>query len=200
MRTLVMAGFVTLDGVMQAPGGPEEDTDGGFPYGGWQFPFADEELGEIVDGYFRSSSALLLGRRTYDIFAGYWPAQAEAGDEFAAALGRMPKYVASRTLTDPGWENTTVLPGDARDAVAALKEGAGGDILIQGSTRLLQDIHHLVDEYRLFTYPVVLGRGKRLFAEGSPARTLRAVETRATTGGAVYTAWVPAGEVRTGSF
>ena len=200
MRTLTMAGFVTLDGVMQAPGGPDEDTDGGFPFGGWQVPFADDELGTIVGDYFRSAAALLLGRRTYDIFAGYWPGQAEAGDEFAASLGRMPKYVVSRTLTEATWENTTVLRGEAHDVVAELKQGDGGDILIQGSSRLLQHIHDLDDEYRLFTYPVVLGRGKRIFAEGAPARTLRAVETRATTGGAVYTAWVPAGEVRTGSF
>ncbi|MFH5821470.1 dihydrofolate reductase family protein [Georgenia sp. AZ-5] len=202
MRKVVMAAFLTLDGVMQAPGGPEEDTDGGFEYGGWTFPFADEEFGRIVTGTFAEMGGLLLGRRTYDIFAGYWPQHADPDDPVATALNDWPKYVASTTLTEPTWQNTTVLQGDVPEAVRELKEQDGGNLLIQGSSQLVQTLmaHDLVDEYRLITFPVVVGSGKRLFPDGCPARGLRMVESKTTAAGAVYARYELAGEVRTGSY
>jgi dihydrofolate reductase len=202
MRKLVMGAFVSLDGVMQAPGGPDEDRDGAFPYGGWQFPFADDDLGEIVDAWYADTGAFLLGRATYDIFASYWPRVTDPGHLVATRLNTLPKYVVSTTLTDPAWANTTVIRENVADAVRALKQGDGGHILIQGSSRLLATLlpHDLVDEFRVGIHPVVLGRGKRLFAEGSPGRTLRLTDSRRTSTGALYNTYEPAGEVRVGEF
>jgi len=202
MRKVVMAGFISLDGVMQAPGGPEEDTEGGFPYGGWQFPFADRELGEVVDSLFRRAGAFLLGRRTYDIFASYWPEHADPDDPVASRLNDLPKYVVSTTLTEPAWGPTTVIRDQVPERIRELKEQDGGDILIQGSSRLLQTLfaHDLVDELVVGIYPVVLGRGKRLFEEGVPGRTLRLTDTRRTSSGALFNTYEPAGEVRVGSY
>ncbi|MPV36343.1 dihydrofolate reductase family protein [Georgenia subflava] len=201
MRKLVMGTFVSLDGVMQAPGGPEEDPEGGFPYGGWQFPFGDEELGEIVTELFTRTGAFLLGRKTYDIFAGYWPNQA-GDDPVTRGLNELPKYVVSTTLGEPTWNNTTVIRSDVPAAVRRLKEQDGGDILIQGSAALLPTLyeHDLVDEFLVGIYPVVLGQGKRLFAEGLPGRTLRLTDSRRTNKGAVFNTYEPVGEVQTGSF
>lgn len=202
MRRLVMSAFVSLDGVMQAPGGPEEDAEGGFPYGGWQFPFADPELGEIVTRVFERSGAFLLGRRTYDIFAGYWPVHDDRDDPVASRLNDLPKYVVSTTLTDPSWRHTTVISDRVPERVAELKEQDGGDILIQGSSQLLQTLlpHDLVDEFVVGIYPVVLGRGKRLFGEGAPGRTLRLTDSRRTSAGALFNTYEPVGEVKVGSF
>jgi len=202
MRKLVMAGFVSLDGVMQAPGGPEEDPEDGFPYGGWQYPFADPELGEIVSAVYTRTSAFLLGRRTYDIFAGYWPEHDDPDNPVAGRLNRLPKYVVSTTLTDPAWGPTTVIHERIPERVAELKEQDGGDILIQGSGRLLQTLftHDLVDELVVGIYPVVLGRGKRLFEDGVPARTLRLTDSRRTSAGALFNTYEWAGDVRVGSF
>lgn len=202
MRKLVMSGFVSLDGVMQAPGGPEEDTEGGFPFGGWQFPFADPELGEIVDAVFTRAGAFLLGRRTYDIFAGYWPEHDDPDNPVASRLNRLPKHVVSTTLTDPAWGPTTVISDRVPERVAELKEQDGGDLLVQGSSRLLQTLfaHDLVDELVVGIYPVVLGRGKRLFEEGVPGRTLRLTDSRRTSSGALFNSYERVGEVRVGSF
>ncbi|GAA4287516.1 dihydrofolate reductase family protein [Georgenia daeguensis] len=202
MRKLVMAGFVSLDGVMQAPGGPEEDTEGGFPYGGWQFPFADPEMGDVITRVFERTSAFLLGRRTYDIFASYWPEHTDPDDPIASQLNVLPKYVVSTTLTEPTWQPTTVIADRVPEQVAELKKGDGGDILIQGSSRLLQTLlaHDLVDELLVGIYPVVLGQGKRLFEKGVPGRTLRLTDSRRTSSGAFFNTYEFAGEVRVGSF
>jgi dihydrofolate reductase len=202
MRKLVMAGFVSLDGVMQAPGGPEEDPEGGFPYGGWQFPFADPEMGEVVTRAFERSGAFLLGRRTYDIFAAYWPEHTDPDDPVASQLNELPKYVVSTTLTEPTWQPTTVIADRVPEQVAALKEEDGGDILIQGSSRLLQTLlaHDLVDELLVGIYPVVLGQGKRLFEKGVPGRTLRLTDSRRTSAGAFFNTYEFAGEVEVGTF
>ncbi|KAE8765546.1 dihydrofolate reductase family protein [Georgenia thermotolerans] len=202
MRKLVMVAFVSLDGVMQAPGGPEEDPSDGFPYGGWQFPFNDDEMGEIVVEVSRRAGGFLLGRRTYDIFAGYWPQVTDPDDPIASGLNSLPKYVVSTTLRDPAWHNTTVISENVPEAVRALKAAEDGDILIWGSSQLLPTLlaHDLVDEFLLGIYPVVLGRGKRLFAEGAPARTLRLTNSRRTSSGAMFNTYEPAGEVKTGEF
>ncbi len=202
MRKLVMTAFVSLDGVMQAPGGPEEDPEGGFPYGGWQFPFDDVEMGEIVVEASGRAGGFLLGRRTYDIFAGYWPQVTDPDDPIASGLNTLPKYVVSTTLRDPAWHNTTVISENVPEAVRALKAEDGGDILIWGSSRLLPTLleHDLVDVFLLGIYPVVLGRGKRLFAEGVPARTLRLTESRRTSSGAMFNTYELVGEVKTGEF
>lgn len=202
MRKLVMSAFVSLDGVMQAPGGPDEDRDGGFPYGGWQFPFADEELGEIVSAVYARTGAFLLGRGTYDIFAPYWSQFTDRSDPIATSLNTLPKYVVSTTLTDPAWASTTVIRENVPEAVRALKEEDGGDILIQGSSRLLPTLlqHDLVDEFLVGIYPVVLGQGKRLFPEGTPARTLRLTDSRRTSSGALFNTYAPAGPVTVGEF
>ncbi|WP_127126934.1 dihydrofolate reductase family protein [Georgenia sp. SYP-B2076] len=202
MRKLVMAAFVSLDGIAQAPGGPEEDPEGGFQYGGWQFPFADDELGEVTDRLFARTGAFLLGRRTYDIFAAYWPQVTDPNDPTASALNALPKYVVSTTLTDPEWHNTTVISEDVPGAIRALKEEDGGDILIWGSTQLLPTLlaHDLVDELVVGIYPVVLGHGKRLFAEGTSARTLRLTDSTRTSSGAFFNTYEPVGDVKVGTF
>ena len=202
MRNLVMAAFVSLDGVMQAPGGTEEDTEGGFPFGGWQFPFTDPEMGEVITRRFERAGAFLLGRRTYDIFAGYWPRHDDREDPVASRLNDLPKYVVSTTLTDPAWQHTTVISDQVPERVAELKEQDGGEILIQGSSRLLQTLlaHDLVDEFQVGIYPVVLGRGKRLFAEGAPGRTLRLTDSIRTSTGATFNTYELVGDVKVGSY
>ena len=202
MRKVVLSAFVSLDGVMQAPGGPDEDREGGFKYGGWQYPFADKEMGEVIDAAFARSGGFLLGRRTYDIFAAYWPQVTDPADPIAAGLNTLPKYVVSTTLGEPTWQSTTVIRGDVPRAIRALKEEDGKDILIQGSTHLLQTLlaHDLVDEITMAVSPVVLGQGKRLFAEGVPARTWRLTESRRTGSGTVFNTYELAGEVKVGEF
>jgi dihydrofolate reductase len=186
--------FLTLDGVMQGPGGPEEDTSGGFERGGWLVPYVDEGFGQIVDSWFRRADAFLLGRTTYGLFFPYWSKVTEPGDIVAKKLNGLPKYVASRTLTDPEWQHTTVLDGDAVDRVRALKEQPGGELQVHGSCGLVRDLHAagLVDEYRLIVFPVVVGQGKRLFPEGTPASGFTATDSRVTSTGATYSAFTPA--------
>lgn len=200
---LVVSTFLTLDGVMQAPGGPDEDRDDGFDLGGWSFPYFDEDMGQTVEASLDAASGLLLGRRTYEIFAGHWPHVSEEHEDGAVArtLNALPKYVASTTLQDPDWANTTVL-SDVGRGVRELKAGGEGELNVQGSSNLLQTLQRegLVDEYRLWACPVVLGRGKRLFASGSPPRALELVETRANSKGAVYSVYRTAGPPTTGSF
>ena len=178
---LVVSTFLTLDGVMQAPGGPDEDRDDGFDLGGWSFPYFDEDMGQTVGASLDAASGLLLGRRTYEIFAPHWPHVSEEHEDGAVArtLNALPKYVASTTVHDPSWANTTVL-SDVATGVRALKVGGEGELNVQGSSNLLQTLQRegLVDEYRLWACPVVLGRGKRLFASGSRPCALELVETR----------------------
>ena len=201
MRKVVVGTFVTLDGVMQAPGGPTEDPSGGFEHGGWLVPFGDEEFGTRMVELTQQAGAVLLGRRTYEIFASHWP---QIGDEdpIAAKLNRVEKYVASRTLDRAEWHNTTLLQGDAGDAVAELRRGEGGEIQVTGSGDLIQTLlrRDLVDELRLWTFPLVLGTGKRLFADGTVPRTFRLVESSTTSTGATYAVLERAGAPTYGSF
>ncbi|WP_210584739.1 dihydrofolate reductase family protein [Streptomyces sp. GESEQ-35] len=175
MGKLVSQIFVSLDGVYQAPGGPMEDTRGGFEQGGWTVPYNDEDFGRFVTEVFGSVDAFLLGRRTYDIFAAYWPKVTDPADPVASKLNGLPKYVASSTLTDPEWSGTTVLGGDLAKEVTALKERTDGEIQVHGSGALLQALFalDLVDAVHLLTFPVVLGAGRRLFPEGAVPTAFR---------------------------
>jgi dihydrofolate reductase len=194
--------FLTLDGVMQAPGGPEEDRSGGFAHGGWSFPYADEDFGRLVTGWFAEADAFLLGRRTYEIFAAFWPLVADAGDPVAAPLNHVPKYVATRTLRGATWAGTTLLTGDVVDAVRRLKDQPGRELQVHGSGDLMQTLmaNDLVDEYRLFVYPVVVGSGRRLFRDGTPPRSLQLVSATTTSTGVVVAAYRRGGPLVTGSF
>jgi dihydrofolate reductase len=185
MRRLVVSEFMTVDGVMQAPGGPEEDTEGGFRHGGWQGPYFDDEVGKAVDEGISRTGGFLLGRKTYQIFAGYWPTATE-DQEFAPVMNDMPKYVASTTLRPPlEWQNSTLLEGDLEQAVRRLKEEDGKDLRVLGSGRLAGWLGErgLVDEYHLMIHPVVLGSGKRLFEDGGPRIPMRLVDSKTTPNG-----------------
>ncbi|MFD1512185.1 dihydrofolate reductase family protein [Halomarina rubra] len=199
---LVVGAFLTLDGVMQAPGGPDEDRAGGFEHGGWSVDYWDETMGERMDEQFATANALLLGRRTYDIFAGHWPSVDSRDDPVAAKLNRMPKYVASRTLDTVSWDNSRLLSGDVATAVTDLKTERGDTILVQGSHDLLQTLlaHDLVDELWLWVFPLVLGEGKRLFGAGTvpAAFDLTSAETSST--GVQLLTFERAGEIPYGSF
>lgn len=206
MGKLVVSAFVSLDGVMQAPGGPKEDREGGFEHGGWSVPYADEDLGSIMVEQFAGMESLLLGRKTYEIFAAHWPHITDPNDPVAVKLNAMPKYVASRTLERVEWNNAHLLRGDARgdaaDAVAELKERSDGEINVQGSSDLIRTLqrHDLVDVYRLLIEPVVLGTGKRLFEKGTVPAALKLTGARPTGAGAVYCTYERAGKPGYGSF
>jgi dihydrofolate reductase len=193
MRLTVHA-FLTLDGVMQGPGGAQEDTTGGFERGGWLVPYADEDMGSIVDGWFSRAEAILLGRTTFTMMRDFWSQVTDPADGVAAALNGLPKYLVSSSAEDPAWAPTTVLSTDPVTAVRALKEQPGGELQVHGSARLARTLHAagLVDEYRLLVFPVTVGRGKRLFSEDAPASGFTLVESRTTSTGAVYSALVPA--------
>jgi dihydrofolate reductase len=202
VRKLIASTMVSLDGVMQAPGGPEEDPAGGFVLGGWSFPFWDDDPDRDMRGLDGKDRELLLGRRTYEIFEAYWPYQS-ADNPIAQTLNAAKKHVASRTLGGPlQWNHSTLLRGDAVAAVAALKQEAGLDLQIIGSGNLIQALQaaSLIDEYNVWTFPVVLGRGKRLFEAGAKAGALRLAATRASTTGVVMSTYVPAGDIPAGSF
>jgi dihydrofolate reductase len=203
MSKIVVGTFLTIDGVMQAPGGPEEDREDGFPYGGWQAPLWDDECGQFIGEGFARIEALLLGRKTYDIFASFWPKVSDDHEDAAAAqaLNALPKYVASRTLTSVEWQNSTLLGDDVPGAVAKLREQQGGEIHVMGSGDLIQTLlkHDLVDELSLMIFPVVLGTGKKLFAEGTAPAGFRMAESRVTKGGVVICRYERAGEVKLGA-
>jgi dihydrofolate reductase len=201
MGKLVVGTFLTLDGVMQAPGGPDEDRDGGFEHGGWSAPHFDEGMGEVIGGWIDQADALLLGRRTYEIFAAYWP-HVSGDDPTAAKLNSVPKYVASRTLESADWNNSTVLEGDVAQEVAELKDRIDGEIQVSGSSDLIQTLieHDLVDEYRLSIFPVVLGTGKRLFGDGTMPGGLRLVDAKTSTTGVAMNTYERAGDPQYGSF
>jgi dihydrofolate reductase len=201
MGKLVVTESVSVDGVMQAPGGPSEDTAGGFELGGWVVPHFDEELGALsVEGALRPD-ALLLGRRTYEIFAAHWP-RVDGDDPIAAKLNAMPKYVASRTLDAVDWNNSTLLQGDVADAVAELKRSQDGEIRVYGSADLVQSLlaSDLVDELELWIFPILLGKGKRLFAEGAVPAGLELARSATSGTGVLMSTYRRAGEVRRGSF
>jgi dihydrofolate reductase len=192
MSKLVVAEFLSLDGVMQAPGGADEDREGGFEYGGWQMPYNDDVGGERIGASMAQTGSFLFGRKTYEIMAAYWPTQPD-DNPFAKVLNGLPKYVASTTLTEPlGWERSTLLHGDVAKAVAELKEGEGGNIVVLGSGGLVQTLYEndLVDEYALMITPIVLGGGKKLFRE-LPMKALKLADSVTTSTGVVMATYVP---------
>ena len=202
MRRLIASNLVSLDGVMQAPGGPQEDSTGGFAFGGWTFPHSDDVTRRSMRAFDGTDRELLLGRRTYEIFEAYWPYQS-ADNPIARTFNTTRKHVVSRTLKAPlQWNNSAPLRGDVSAAVAALKAEAGPDLQIIGSGNLIQTLRaaSLIDEYNVWTFPVVLGRGKRLFEAGAKAGALRLVASQTSTTGVVMSTYVPAGEVPLGSF
>ena len=180
--------FLTLDGVMQGPGGPDEDVTGGFTRGGWVVPLFDEGMGEIVGDWFGKADAFLIGRTTYDLFYPYWSQITDPNDVVATKLNALPKYVASTTLRDPEWQNTTVLSDDVLGQIKDLKSQPGGELQIHGSCGLLHTLHNsgLIDEYRLLVFPVTVGKGKRLFTDDTQASGFSLVSSRTTKTGAVY--------------
>jgi len=200
MRKLIASTFVSLDGVMQAPGGPDEDPTG-FPHGGWVFPFFDEEIDISAAGFDGKDRELVLGRKTYEIFEAYWPYQSK-DDPTAKTLNAAKKHVATRTLKSLEWNNSSVLGGDAVAAVTALKAQRGQDLQIIGSGNLIQALQAaaLIDEYNVWTFPVVLGRGKRLFGNGAKAGALRLVASKLSKTGVVMSTYVLAGDIPVGSF
>jgi len=191
---LTLHTFLTVDGVMQSPGGAEEDTSGGFAYGGWLVPFADQDMGAIVNGWFEKADAILVGRTTYDAMFPYWSQVTDPDNIAGVKLNAQPKYVVSSTLRDPKWHNTTVLSGDVIEQATKLKNRPGGELQIHGSWALAQSLHRagLIDEYRLLVFPVAVGRGKRLFPDDAPASGFRLTDSATTSTGAVYSVLTPA--------
>jgi dihydrofolate reductase len=194
VRKLIVAQYVSLDGVMQAPGHAGEDSAGGFAHGGWTGPYMADHL-RYNSEFYPTAGGFLLGRRTYEIFAAYWPTVTDEGNQVARALNTLPKYVASTTPLQAGWAGTTVLEGDVPAAVADLKRQPGRPLVVVGSAQLAQTLLEadLVDEYQLWLHPVVLGGGKRLFRDGGPATTLRLADSRTTGGGLVILTYGRAG-------
>jgi dihydrofolate reductase len=198
---LTLTTFLSLDGVMQAPGAPDEDPSGGFKQGGWLVPYYDADMGRIVDDAFAAAEAFLLGRKTYEIFAAYWPKVTDQDNPVASALNRLPKYVASRTLEKVEWHNSTLLRGALAKEVAELKR-RHNEIQVHGSGDLAQTLlsEDLVDEYQLWFYPVILGSGKRLFDSGAVPSALALVDSKTTSTGVVRNTYRRAGTPSYGSF
>jgi dihydrofolate reductase len=195
MRKVIVNEFMTLDGVVQAPGGADEDTSGGFEHGGWHMPYMDEVAQkEVLEGI-NEAGGFLLGRRTYKIFAAYWPNASEEEQVIAEPLNTKPKYVASRTLSEPlDWQNSTVLEGDIAEAVPSLKQEDGGDLHVIGSSELVRELiaNDLVDELRVMIDPLVVGGGKRVFSDDGALRPWRLVDSQVTTTGAILATYAPA--------
>jgi len=199
VRKLKVSTFVTLDGVMQAPGGPDEDRSGGFTNGGWSVGYWDDRMGQVMGEFMGRPFELLLGRRTYEIFAAYWPHSTEPG---ADALNGARKHIASRTLKNVEWNNSTLIKGDVPKYVSELKKQSGPEIQVHGSGNLIQTLlrNDLVDEFHLWTFPVVLGSGKRLFAGGAIPAGLNVVDVTTSSTGVVIAAYERGGEIKSGSF
>ena len=199
MRKLIVNTFITLDGVMQAPGGPEEDQSGGFEHGGWSFGYWDQAMGEAMGEFMGKPFDLVLGRKTYEIFAAHWPRSQEDG---AAELNGATKHVASTTLTQLDWQNSRLIEGDVVAGVRALKEQDGPELQVHGSATLLQTLigSGLVDEFRVWIFPVVLGAGKRLFGDGTVPEGLELVEAEASSSGVIMTTYRTGAEIKFGSF
>jgi dihydrofolate reductase len=201
MSKLTITTFLTLDGVMQAPGGPEEDTSGGFTHGGWLVPYFDADTGKFMTDVFGRVDAFLLGRRTYEIFAAHWPRVTDPADPIASRLNALPKHVASKTLEAVAWNNSSLVR-DVVGQVSELKRRYGRELQVHGSAGLAQTLiqHDLVDEYNLLVFPVVLGTGKRLFGSGAVPSALKIAETRVTSTGVTIATYRRAGRPTYGSF
>ncbi len=199
---LVVQQFLTLDGVVQGPGLPDEDRSGGFDHGGWQVPYADDVFGQMVTDSIAEADGFLLGRKTYEIFAGDRPCVTDPDNPVAGMLNHQPKYVASKTLDKVEWNNSTLITGDVAAEVARLKGESGRELQVHGSADLAQTLMRddLVDEYRLFLYPIVLGTGKRLFREGAVPAAMRSTDSKRRSTGAVALAYGRAGKPEYGSF
>ncbi len=200
MRKIITTTFVTLDGVMQAPGGPTEDTSGGFAYGGWSANYWDEMMGAVMSKFMSMPFELLLGRTTYDIFAAYWP-HATTGLEVAKPFNGTRKYVVSHTPRDLRWQNSALITNDVVPQIKNLKEQDDPDLWVHGSGNLIQTLlkHHLIDRMHVWTFPVTVGAGKRLFGEGTQAEGLKLVDSKISTTGVIIATYEPAGELKTGS-
>ena len=199
MRTLLVTTFVTLDGVMQGPGGPEEDPSGAFGHGGWSVGYWDQAMGDWMGAIMRPPFELLLGRRTYEIFAAHWPTSTDPG---AKELNDATKHVASRSLDHVDWQNARLLEGDAADAVRTLKESDGPQLQVHGSGDLIQTLleQDLVDEFRIWVFPVVLGTGRRLFSDGTTPAGLELVDAKVSSTGVALLSYRRAGAPKYGSF
>lgn len=199
MRKIIVLSFITLDGVMQAPGGPKEDTSGGFDYGGWSFPYFDEFMGKVMGEQMAKPFDLLLGRKTYDIFAAYWPNQKEA---FADGINNATKYVASHNPMKLEWKKSLLLTGDVIGQIKKIKQEKGPDLQVHGSGELIQTLlkNGLVDELWLKIFPITLGKGKRLFAEGSVPAAFTLFESKVSPSGVIVASYRRSGEVKTGTF
>jgi dihydrofolate reductase len=199
---LILHTFLTLDGVMQAPGGPDEDPDGHFEHGGWSFRYGDEQFAETMAGWFAQADGFLLGRKTYQIFSGYWPKITDPDNPIATKLNALPKYVASTTLDSLEWANSSLLGGDVASEVTKLKEQPGNELQVHGSGGLAQTLigNDLIDEYRLLFFPVHLGSGKKLFRDGTKAAALGLLNVKTTGSGVVIATYEPAGPARYGSY
>jgi dihydrofolate reductase len=201
MRKLIVSTFLTLDGVMQAPGGPEEDDSGGFAHGGWSVNYWDEQMGRVMEEATSRPFAMVLGRTTYDIMAAFWPHASE--EECGKVFNDATKFVASRGRPSlEEWSNSVLIEGDAAEGLAALKQQDGPELQVHGSANLIQTLlrHNLVDEYRLWVFPLVLGSGKRLFADGTIPSGLRLVDSTVSSTGVVIGTYQPAGEIVPGTF
>lgn len=193
--------FVTMDGVVQGPGAPDEDRSGGFEQGGWLVPYADDDMGEIMGARFAAAEAFLLGRRTYELFAAHWP-DVPDDNPVARALNKLPKYVVSATITGPAWSNSAVISGDVAAEVNRLKALPGGELQVHGSPQLVRSLlaDGLIDEFQLLIYPVVLGQGRRIFDDPGFAAAFRLVGSATTRSGIAALTYLPAGNPRYGSF
>ncbi len=200
MRKLIVNTFVTLDGVMQAPGGPGEDDSGAFTLGGWSVNYWDDMMGQLMGDAMSAPFDLLLGRKTYDIFSAYWPHATE--EPGAKPLNDATKFVASRSHPTLEWGPSVLIEGDAAEGIAALKKEDGPELQVHGSGNLIQTLlrHNLIDLYRLWVFPLVIGSGKRLFSDGTIPAGLKLVDSNVSTTGVVIGTYVPAGEIVTGSF
>ena len=202
MRRIIVSTFISLDGVMQAPGGPEEDPTGGFALGGWTAPHFDPALGATMGEIFSRPFDLLLGRKTYDVFAAHFPYVTDPNDPIAAMFNRITKYVASRTRTKLAWQNSQLLGEDTVAALRQLKSADGPDLLVQGSGGLLQTLwkNDLVDEFTVLVFPLMLGKGKKLFADGAIPMGLKLIKSQSFSTGVIAATYRPDGAVKTGSF
>jgi len=202
MRRIIVSTFTSLDGVMQAPGGPQEDPIGGFAFGGWTFPHFDPALGAAMGEIFGRPFDLLLGRKTYDIFAAHWPYVADPNDPIAGLFNKVTKYVASRSSPALIWQNSRLLGRDIVVALKKLKGEDGPDLLVQGSSDLLQTLwkHGLIDELCVLIFPLVLGKGKRLFGDGAVPAGLKLIKSKSYPTGVIVATYQPDGAVKTGTF